>query len=162
MSFVLGVHRIRPSSAADPVDLNLTPIMNLFLVIIPFLASMAVFVHTSVIQVTLPRDAAGLSSGAPRREDLKLTVAISTEGFKVALGDSLYADLPAPGGAHDYAGLAGKLSALRPFLSKPDDLLVAVHDGIVFDKVVQVMDAGRTAGFSRIGLSAGARKEPPR
>lgn len=160
MSYIAGVNRLRPSSAADTVDLNLTPVMNLFLVIIPFLTSMAVFVHTSVIQVTLPRDAAGLSSGAPKKEDLKLTVAVFAEGIKIALGDSLYADLPAPGGVHDYASLEKKLIELRPLLLKPDDLLVAVHDGVIFDKVVRAMDAGRSAGFTKIGLSAGVNREP--
>ena len=39
---------------AEPADINLTPVMNLFVVLIPFLLLSAAFFHVSVIPTSLP------------------------------------------------------------------------------------------------------------
>jgi len=38
----------------DMIELDVTPVMNLFMVLIPFLVSMAVFTHIAVIDFSLP------------------------------------------------------------------------------------------------------------
>ena len=43
-----------PSEAADVADLDVTPVMNMFVILIPFLVSMAVFAHVSIIEFSLP------------------------------------------------------------------------------------------------------------
>ncbi len=132
--------------------------MNLFLVIIPFLVSMAVFAHTAIIQVSLP-PATGAGSAGPKKEELKLTLLVSAAQYTLAVGDSIFFELQSNGTATDYRTLRTALVNIRPTLLRPDDIVVAVNDGIVFDRVVNSMDQAREAGFVRIGLSAGAVQE---
>jgi biopolymer transport protein ExbD len=42
------------SKEIELFDLDVTPVMNLFMVLIPFLVSMAVFTHLAVVDFSLP------------------------------------------------------------------------------------------------------------
>ena len=70
-----------------PEELNLIPLMNVFCIIIPFLILFAAFVQLSIIETNLPSS----SSNAPSTDEkpdekpkLTLTVALTSEGFKIA------------------------------------------------------------------------------
>ena len=66
--------RVNKSLGTDPeqIDLDVTPVMNLFMVLIPFLVSMAVFTHIAVIDFSLPPgDAAGDSQGEHQKTNAK-------------------------------------------------------------------------------------------
>ncbi|OGJ89348.1 MAG: hypothetical protein A2268_08470 [Candidatus Raymondbacteria bacterium RifOxyA12_full_50_37] len=153
MSFIDDVREKQARAKADEPEVNLTPVMNMFLILIPFLVSMAVFAHVAVIEVNLPSDA-GMSKGQSRKE-LKLTVAVSQTGFSLALGDTLLDTIPLlDKSALNYTVLQQTLAEQRAIIENKNDLTVAVSDGIIFDKVVATMDAGRFAGFSKISLSS--------
>jgi len=158
MSFIAQAKQSRVSRLAPEVDLDMTPIMNLFVILVPSLVSIAVFVHIAVISVTLP-PAAGAGMGGPKKADLKLTVSVGEPGFVISLGDSLLDSLPKVTGKFDLPGLANSLARIRERLANKDDVVVAVDDGIIFDEVVSAMDAGRQSGFSRVSLAGGAPKK---
>jgi biopolymer transport protein ExbD len=155
MSFISGMKAQQPSVLEEEVELNLTPIMNMFLVMIPFLVSMAVFAHMAIIEVNLPQDAAGQSKG-PKSKDLKLTVVLATDGYSIVVGDSLYEAIPLVNGIHSPDSLRRSLESIRGSLTNREQLIVAVNDSIPFEKVVDAMDAGRESGFSKLSLSGGA------
>ena len=62
-------------------DLEILPLMNLFVVLIPMLLISAVFVHMSVIRMNLPSDEA--AEAAAERERLGLSVEIQEEVWVV-------------------------------------------------------------------------------
>ncbi len=159
MSFLADLDRQRPSKAVEETELNIVPVMNTFLILIPFLVSMAVFAHVAIIPVNLPPDA-GMGKGAGKK-DLKLTVAVARDGFRLALGEELLDSLGLKGETFDYEGLRASLARIRPNLQQQDQAIVAVSDGIVFDQVVQIMDAAREGGFPKIGLSGSAEDKTP-
>lgn len=66
-------------------DLNLTPIMNCVLVLIPLMLLNVVFMKISIIDVTMPQRSAGAAqtSGDP---PLRLQLFISQQGFTVVKG----------------------------------------------------------------------------
>jgi biopolymer transport protein ExbD len=158
MSFIAQAKQSRVSHLAPEVDLDMTPIMNLFVILVPSLVSIAVFVHIAIISVTLP-PAAGAGTGGPKKSDLKLTVSVGESGFTVSLGDALLDSLPKAAGKFDLAALTNSLTRIRDRLADKDDLVVAVDDGIIFDEVVAAMDAGRQGGFSRVSLAGGVPKK---
>ncbi len=155
MSFISGIKAQQPSIADESIELNLTPVMNMFLVLIPFLVSMAVFAHMAIIEVNLPQDATGQSTG-PKSKDLKLTVTVALDGYSIVLGDSLYTALPLFNGNYLVDSLKKSLEQIRPLLSNKEQLIVAVNDGVSFEKIVDVMDVGKVSGFSKLSLSGGA------
>ena len=144
----------RPSVQADEIDIDVTPIMNMFIILIPFLVSMAVFAHLAILPFTLP-PAAGAGKG-PKTDDLKITIAMSKSGHAITLGEKILETLPRIKDTYDYAELTNTLTKYRTSLKHKDEVVIAVDDGIKFDHVVHTMDYCRDALFTKIGLASGA------
>lgn len=148
-------------------DLDLTPIMNLVTILIPFLIMAAQFVHLAVIDSTLP--AIGPPSTEPQEEPdkppLQLSLGISGKGISILGADMvLYPDgnkpaavegeekpptLPCKSGScttvddYDWAELAAKLNLIKD--QYPDDQnVILVPDGNVrYEILVKAMDVTR-------------------
>jgi len=118
---------------------------------------MAVFAHLSILPFTLP-PAAGMGKG-PKEEDLKLTVSMTAKGFTLSLGENVLDTIPRAGEGYNYSGLTTSLKKQRGGLKHQDDVIIAVNDGIIFDKVVLCMDHCRDAGFTKIGLASGTSED---
>jgi biopolymer transport protein ExbD len=144
----------QPSQKVDAIDLDVTPIMNMFVILIPFLVSMAVFTHYSVLEFGLPSNA-GMGSGGPKKADLKLTVVMHSTGFQLTVGDSLMNAVSFKDESGSLSALEKSLTLVRSRLNRKNEVVVAVNDGIVFDKVVQVMDLCRKTGFAKVALAEG-------
>lgn len=82
-------------SRPEPVveDPNLTPLMNLVLILIPLLLLSVVFLEISVINVTMPQKSLGPpnNSGEPPK---RLQLMISKEGFWIIKGDRAMPTIP--------------------------------------------------------------------
>lgn len=147
-----------PSMAAGPVgqvEVDVTPVMNLFMILIPFLVSMAFFSHLAVQSFRLPAsESAGQAQSA---EDLPWTVAITAGRVALTRGESIVGEAgrDAGTGAYDYAAVVGLLAGARAALPELDRVVVAVDDGVVAGQIVRVLDCCREAGFAQIGLAAG-------
>lgn len=140
--------RRRPSVLAGVADLDVTPVMNMFIILIPFLVSMAAFTHLAAHHFGLPADEGpGQASTAV---DLPLVVAVGEAGIVVARGDVVLAELPMQGRRLDLDGLAGALAGLPR-----GRLVLAVGDLVGVDAVVACLDRCRAAGFEDVGLAAG-------
>lgn len=146
-----------PSSMADTSNVDVTPVMNLFIILIPFLVSMAVFSQLSVLQFSLPAE--GDRGRISEVAALPLTLTMSTGELILLRGDATLTSLPLREGAHDLASLA---AALRVLDTGPVDgeLTLAVHDGVRFDDMVACMDVCREAGFFALSLAEGTRPCP--
>ncbi|MFH0921087.1 MAG: biopolymer transporter ExbD [Fibrobacterota bacterium] len=138
------------------IDLDTSPIMNVLVILIPFLASVAVYTQLAVLNLSLPPNVgAGLSldSGRPK---LKLTVVLSPERLAITYGEKMLDSLPKVNGVYDYAGLAERLKARRASADLKDEAVVAVRDAVAFKYVVDVLDVCRESGFTKSGLAAAA------
>ncbi len=68
-------------------ELDLAPIMNMVVILIPLLLLSVVFVQVAVINITAPKLSMGPQSDTPPDEDkkpLNLTVTIAPNGFRIA------------------------------------------------------------------------------
>jgi len=148
--------------AEESIDIDVTPVMNMFIILIPFLVSMAVFTHLSIIEFSLPPNVGtGLddSKGKPK---LKPTVVVSPDGLLVTLGDTMLDSLGiTTSGEFDFPALRTTLVDVRTRLEEKEELIIASRDTITFNTLVKVMDVGRETGFTRLGLSS-ATQEPHR
>jgi biopolymer transport protein ExbD len=76
---------------------NLVPVMNLVMLLIPFLLMASAFFEVAIINVSAPKVASGPSSDDTPKDDkpkLNLTVVVSDVGFKICA----YGGCLGPGG----------------------------------------------------------------
>jgi biopolymer transport protein ExbD len=155
VSLTFSKRRKTPSeAAAEVIDIDVTPVMNMFIILIPFLVSMAVFTHLTIIDFSLPPNVgAGLdtSQGKPK---LKITVVVTSGYVAVTHGEKMLDSIPMGTDDYDYDLLYNKLLMRRQEVEIRDEVIVAVQDPIRFKHVVKIMDRCRDAGFDKVGLSS--------
>lgn len=143
----------RPSRLAELPELDVTPIMNMFIILIPFLVSLAVFAHVATHRVGLPSDdAAGVARTAA---ELPLTVALGVDRVVLAWGDREVGRVSAD------TGLGDLLARERQRRPGQRQVVVAVDDGVPCAVVIGCLDRCRDAGFTDVGLAAGASVATP-
>ncbi len=73
--------------AEEEQELNLAPIMNMVIILIPLLLLSVVFVKVAVINITAPKLSVGPPSDTPPEDEekpLNLTVTVAPNGFRIA------------------------------------------------------------------------------
>ncbi len=146
----------RPSGGEVGPEIDVTPVMNMFIILIPFLISMAVFTQLATHAFTLPGDdPAGL---ARHVDTVPLTVAVAAGGVTVVLGDQPLASLTAGAdGGVDGAALLAVLVAERVRRPGVVEVTVAVDDPVTSAVLVRCLDQCRAAGFTEVGLAEASR-----
>jgi biopolymer transport protein ExbD len=143
-----------PSDAEEDTEVDVAPVMNMFIILVTFLISMAVFTHMAILEFSLPPNVGtGLdqSQGKPK---LKLTVRLGSDFIGIVSGDKLLDSLPVAGGAFPFDTLAARIKTRRAETAIQDEIIIASLDEIAFKQVVRVMDICREAGFAKVGLSS--------
>jgi biopolymer transport protein ExbD len=142
------------SEDAEGNEIDIAPVMNMFIILVTFLISMVVFTHVAILEFSVPPNvSAGLdqSRGKPK---LRLTVRIGTDYTGIVLGERLLDSLPVESGNLPFARLAESLRLRRSETALQDEIIVASRDEINFQQVVRVMDICRETGFLKVGLSS--------
>ncbi len=154
-------HSRPPSDVMEAeVDLDIRPFMNVLLILIPFLASVAVYTRISTLEMRLPPNVStALAAAQSEKPKLKITVVLRSDIIGITYGDAWLDSIPRAGNEYNYAKLRTALEQRRNTIETKNEILVAVKDDIRFQFVVRVMDACREAGFADIGL-AGATENP--
>lgn len=155
MNLAFSKRNLAPSEvASEIIDIDVTPVMNMFIILIPFLVSVAVFTHLTIIEFSLPPNVGmGLdtSEGKPK---LKMTVVVTSDYLAITHGDAMLDSIPVVNGEYDYTSFSKKLSIHRKEIDIKNEVIVAVRDAVRFKYVVKVMDRCRDAGFEKVGLSS--------
>ena len=146
---------LRPSETVELADLDVTPIMNMFIILIPFLVSMAVFTHLAVLHFSLPPNAGSRLSNPNKKPLLKLTVVVAEEYLAITHGEHMLDSITLTDGGYDLQTLSKQLLLHRSKVDSSNEAVIAVRNRIAFKHVVKVMDVCRNAGFKKIGLSNG-------
>jgi len=142
-----------PSEMAEAIDLDVTPVMNMFIILIPFLVSMAVFSQISIINVSLPPNAGSGVVSQAAKPRLKMTIVVAPAYLAVTCGETLLDSIAVKAEGYDLVSLAKSLATHRVNVDIPDEAVVAVLDAVKFKHVIAVMDCCREAGYRKIGLS---------
>lgn len=147
----------RPSAAIESeVDLDIRPFMNVLLILIPFLASVAVYTRLSILELSLPPNVGAGMVNTLEKPKVKMTIVIDKNAISITYGEKLLETIPNNGDDYNYALLKEKLLSTRESLEIKNEIIVAVKDPITFKYVVHVMDICKENGFEKIGLAAAA------
>ncbi|MCK4738817.1 MAG: biopolymer transporter ExbD [Deltaproteobacteria bacterium] len=132
---------------ADAGDLNLTPVMNLFMVIIPFLLMTAVFVNTTIIEIHLPQESKAPQAPSDKKvtEDDILTIGLTAKGFTFSGLGKRIATIKKKDGKFDFISLQKKLVELKKKHPTKEEVVLLFKADAPYDLVIDTMDATRIA-----------------
>lgn len=148
-------------------DLNLTPAMNLILILIPLLLAAMETMKLAVINVATPQ--IGPSSEvtppdqAPDEKPLKLTIALTDRGLHLYArdqvienkddplgptipkkdGEEVVDGKPVPGKVYDNEKLTQMLSDIKDENPTEENIIISAESHIKYRYIIQIMDASR-------------------
>lgn len=151
-------NRGKRGRSLEPEELNLLPLMSLFVALVPALLYSAVFVPVSAMGLDFPG-----TGGAATAGPLALAVRITDSTYAVeGVPDSAYAslarvpDAPATG-SPALSDLRAELNGIHARFPGAGGAILVVSPQIPYRDVVTVMDQVREAGFGNSTLLGAAQ-----
>lgn len=141
----------------EPEEVNMTAVMNIFLILIPFLLLTAVFAKIAVLEVSMPTGSGGSGSGAPPEKSVLVVIKVGNAGslhIQTSSKDVLFEQLYATSdGKHDLEQLVIQLKELKEKIPWLDVIVLQPEDNVVYDIIVKIMDKCRENGFENVSLA---------
>lgn len=138
-------------------DLQMTPVMNVFLILVPFLLLTASFVKIAILEMSLPSLSQQESSHAVAQEQHKQLVlnmlAIRQNGFELKSPTFNFPFIVKKAGQYDFEQLQAKLRQIKDKFPDSEDVVIQPEDAIKYDIMIKVMDHCRESGFPNISIS---------
>lgn len=138
-------------------DLEMTPIMNLFLILVPFLLVAAEFVNIAVLDMSLPQlnTSANVSQTPVELPKQSVLSTLEIDDAEMQLNSPTFSFPPIKktGASYDYNLLKSQLTEIKQKFPEAADMVIAPEDQIKYDIVIQVMDRCREQGFPNISIS---------
>lgn len=133
-------HRTRSSEAAE---LDVTPFMNLMIVLVPVLLLSMVFTHTTIIELNFPTGEGADAAFDP--DAVHLEVQVKSDQLLVADGrGGVIKAVPQKDGQHDYAQLTLVLQEVKKRMPEKQDITVLLEEETDYQTLVRVMDRVRS------------------
>ena len=135
----MRVRRLRKEAA----HLEITAFINLIVVLVPFLLSVAVFTRLSVIELSLPAQSNDKIEQL-KDHNLQLEVVVRPEALEVGdrLG-GLIERIPATASGPDLTRLQALIQQIKTKFPDKQEATVLAEPNTSYDTLVQVMDAVR-------------------
>jgi len=144
-------------------NVNLVPIMNLFVVLIPFLLMSAAFFHISVINASVPALQKEKTDLAKSEVAVTMMVRMLPDSFTITASsdvlsrpelDKLRAEIPRKGERNGLKDFSDHLLACKQRYPKSDTLLLVPDASVEYQEVIHVMDSGRWVEMDQEGVKA--------
>ncbi|MBD3288450.1 hypothetical protein GF337_06560 [candidate division KSB1 bacterium] len=168
----------RRSTESEEIEVNLTPVMNLMVVLIPLLLTSAQFIKIGIIDLNLPPAVGGVDAAeAPKETEKKLDLAITItdEGFFISSSLAILKgssekspSIPKSiSGEYNFEELSTKLFEIKKKaigkFSDVDKIVIQAEPDINYQVLVSSMDAARNVKiddkmfelFPDVSLAAG-------
>jgi biopolymer transport protein ExbD len=129
-----------------PAHLEITAFINLIVVLVPFLLSVAVFTHLAVIDLSLPAQSNEQIQKLDPDKPLKLEVIIRSKYVEVNDkhgGRLVNPPIPNLASGPDTKTLSAAIQEIKLKFPQHDDASVLAETDTSYDALVQVMDAVR-------------------
>lgn len=133
--------------------LNLTPMMDIFTVLVVFLLVTAVFTSITIMELNVPTNA----GGSANKPNFAIEVIIRKAGLEIANGSSVEAAIPKIDDKYDLKKLSEMLLRLKAQYPEKEDATILMEPKVEYDYLIQVMDAVRGAEVRANG-SKGVQK----
>ena len=134
-------------------NLNITPVMNIFLILVPFLLLTAVFVRISILEFSLPTSTQAGEAQKPQNNPVVTILAISEKGFELKTKGMKIPFIVKKEDNFDFQTLVEKLQKIKETHVQTEDIILAPHALIKYDTIIKVMDRCRENGFFNISIS---------
>ena len=153
--------RIRPKSEED-TELNMVPVMNMFMVLIPFLLMSASFYQIKAINTSVPVHADTHADNFSNSEKEKITVVLELKekeirisGLSETPNDLFLSELKMvisrqPDKEATTAELVSFLKALKSRYPASDTLILIPDEEVLYMEIVQTMDSARNYETERL------------
>jgi biopolymer transport protein ExbD len=135
-------------------NVNLTGVMNIFLILIPFMLLTASFVRIAIVDMTLPNlggQERQTASTAGEKTALNILL-IEENGFQLKSPDLVFPKVP-KGDDYDWNELRRQLGRIKEKYPTSEDVIITPQGGILYHVIISVMDICREAGFPNISMS---------
>ncbi|MDF1535532.1 MAG: biopolymer transporter ExbD [bacterium] len=141
MAFRPSQRRTRPSYI---LDLNLAPLLSLFVALIPMLLLTAMFQQVVIINLYLPtmEEALLQDSQEDPDTDFTLAVAVTTTEISLLRDDEVLLTENIEGGLK-LTKLTGKLAELKKEVPEKRDAVLLLDSQIRYEIIIEIMDAIR-------------------
>ena len=124
-------------------DLNIVPMIDVFVVLLFFLIFTAVFSKTSIVELNLP--AASTAQPLDLPENLELEVVVRRDALVVQdKNTGPLSTLPNGAEGYDYEALSAFLSRVKARFPDLKTATLLLEPEVSYDTIVQVMDAVRS------------------
>jgi len=149
----MSLRKKKRGPALEPEELNLLPLMSLFVALVPALLYSAVFVPVSALGLDFPG-----TGGAATESPLALAVRLSDAAYAVeGVPDTTYAPIArAEDSAAALTELRAELDGVHARFPTSGGAILVVSPQVPYRDVVQVMDQVREAGFGNSTLLGAA------
>lgn len=135
-------------------ELNITPVMNIFLILIPFLLLTAVFVRIAVLEFSLPTaDSRSTESTGQQEKAVVTIIAINENGFDLKTQGVRFSFIKKKQDRFDFRTLVERLHKVKQMHQDTEDIIIAPQASIKYDTIIKVMDRCRENGFPNISIS---------
>lgn len=142
------------SKKPESEELNLTPFLNLMVILIPYLLLNAVFSQVAVLQVSMPNS--GGAAGAEAKKPLILEVMVYKDRFLVAdrqTGPLKTLPVNAQGNL-DYTALNEYLHSVKTQYPSVTEANILLEQDTSYEKLIHTMDAVRIVTSNATGRQA--------
>ncbi len=136
-------------------EINVTPVMNIFVILIPFLLLTATFVKIAIINLALPSLEQGQQIDEEALKDLTLIlISIKPEGFEVKTSEQKFPLIRRKdNGEFDFRSLRKILTELKKKYPQLEDVVISPASEIKYQVIVKVLDNCREVGFPNFSIS---------
>ena len=143
-------------------DVNLVPIMNLFVVLIPFLLMGAAFFHISVINASVPALQKEKTDLAKSDVAVTMMVRMKPEAFTITASsdtlprselDKLRAEIPREGEGKGLQDFSDHMLACKQRYPKSETMLLVPDASIEYQEMIGAMDSGRWTELVQEGVT---------
>ena len=133
-------------------DLNLIPLMNLFVTMIPLLLLTAAFYHIGMVSVSVPTQSEAESDVATGKTSVTINVRMSDQGLTLTassstLGESELKSLDTfiskKAGKHDLSRLTQALERIKRKYEQSDTMMLVPSSNTGYEEMIATMDAAR-------------------
>lgn len=154
----------KPRPPEDIPPINIMPLMNIIMLLIPFLIMSTEFIKLGVINVVAPKIGQGSSSqkkeqDKPKKPPLNLTVSVTDKGMTLitrgdkipegcllnvkAAGEKKLPTIKKIGNKYNFPELTSCLDKIKKLFSDEKRIIIMAEPEIKFEVIVNIMDASR-------------------
>jgi biopolymer transport protein ExbD len=136
--------------------LNLTPMMDILTVLVVFLLITAVFMSVTIEELSVPTAVGGSASNQP---NFAIEVVVRKAGLEIVNGRSVEATIPKKNDKYDIELLSKMLLRLKAQYPEKEDASILMEPDIVYDRLIEIMDAVRATEVRSEGSEEVKRTE---